>query len=222
MSELNPGEILLEDYLIPMRISQNSLARALGISPRSINEIVLGRRSITPEMSLKLGKFFKQTAQFNSFRDPFIILLGSVPLAMFGALIFTFLKMPAPDVPFWTNGWTTTMNIYSQIGLVTLIGLIAKNGILIVEFANHMQRDGHSKLEAVRSAALTRLRPILMTSLATVFGHFPLVFVTGAGAAARNSIGLVLVGGMTIGTLFTLLIVPSLYMLIAKEQKKHA
>ncbi len=166
--------------------------------------------------------FLVLSAQFNSFRDPFIILLGSVPLAMFGALIFTFLKMPAPDVPFWTDGWTTTMNIYSQIGLVTLIGLIAKNGILIVEFANHLQRDGHSKLEAVRSAALTRLRPILMTSLATVFGHFPLVLVIGAGAAARNSIGLVLVGGMTIGTIFTLLIVPSLYMLIAKEQKKHA
>ena len=166
--------------------------------------------------------FLVLSAQFNSFRDPFIILLGSVPLAMFGALIFTFLKMPAPDVPFWTDGWTTTMNIYSQIGLVTLIGLIAKNGILIVEFANHMQHEGHSKLAAVRSAALTRLRPILMTSLATVFGHFPLVLVTGAGAAARNSIGLVLVGGMTIGTIFTLLIVPSLYMLIAKEQKKHA
>jgi multidrug efflux pump len=114
------------------------------------------------------------------------------------------------------------MNIYSQIGLVTLIGLIAKNGILIVEFANHMQHEGQSKLEAVRSAALTRLRPILMTSLATVFGHFPLILVTGAGAAARNSIGLVLVGGMTIGTIFTLLIVPSLYMLIAKEQKKSA
>jgi multidrug efflux pump len=166
--------------------------------------------------------FLVLSAQFNSFRDPFIILLGSVPLAMFGALIFTFLKMPAPDVPFWTNGWTTTVNIYSQIGLVTLIGLIAKNGILIVEFANHMQQEGHSKLEAVRNAALTRLRPILMTSLATVFGHFPLILVTGAGAAARNSIGLVLVGGMTIGTIFTLLIVPSLYMLMAKEQKKHA
>jgi multidrug efflux pump len=97
--------------------------------------------------------FLVLSAQFNSFRDPFIILLGSVPLAMFGALIFTFLKMPSPDVPFWTNGWTTTMNIYSQIGLVTLIGLIAKNGILIVEFANHLQQQGHSKLAAVRSAA---------------------------------------------------------------------
>ena len=162
--------------------------------------------------------FLVLAAQFNSFRDPFIILLGSVPMAMFGALLFTFLKMPAPDMPFWTNGWTTTLNIYSQIGLVTLIGLIAKNGILIVEFANQLQRQGLEKLDAVRSAALTRLRPIVMTTMATVLGHFPLVLVTGAGAQARNSIGLVLVGGMAIGTICTLFIVPSLYMLIAKQQ----
>jgi multidrug efflux pump len=121
-------------------------------------------------------------------------------------------------MPFWTNGWTTTLNIYSQIGLVTLIGLIAKNGILIVEFANQLQRQGLEKIDAVRSAALTRLRPIVMTTMATVLGHFPLVLVTGAGAQARNSIGLVLVGGMAIGTICTLFIVPSLYMLIAKQQ----
>jgi multidrug efflux pump len=162
--------------------------------------------------------FLVLAAQFNSFRDPFIILLGSVPMAMFGALLFTFLKMPAPDMPFWTTGWTTTLNIYSQIGLVTLIGLIAKNGILIVEFANQLQRQGLKKLDAVRGAALTRLRPIVMTTMATVLGHFPLVLVTGAGAQARNSIGLVLVGGMAIGTICTLFIVPSLYMLIAKQQ----
>ena len=162
--------------------------------------------------------FLVLAAQFNSFRDPFIILLGSVPMAMFGALLFTFLKMPAPDMPFWTNGWTTTLNIYSQIGLVTLIGLISKNGILIVEFANQLQRQGLQKIDAVRSAALTRLRPIVMTTMATVLGHFPLVLVTGAGAQARNSIGLVLVGGMAIGTICTLFIVPSLYMLIAKQQ----
>lgn len=166
--------------------------------------------------------FLVLAAQFNSFRDPLIILLGSVPLAMFGALVFTFLRMPAPDVPFWTNGWTTTMNIYSQIGLVTLIGLIAKNGILIVEFANHLKSQGHSKIEAVREAALTRLRPILMTTVATVCGHFPLVLVTGAGAAARNSIGLVLVGGMSIGTILTLLIIPSLYVLISREGSTRA
>jgi multidrug efflux pump len=126
--------------------------------------------------------------------------------------------MPAPNVPFWTNGWTTTLNIYSQVGLVTLVGLIAKNGILIVEFANRRQREGFVKLEAIRDAARVRLRPVLMTTIATVVGHFPLVLVTGAGAAARNSIGLVLVGGMAIGTIFTLFLVPALYMLLAKEK----
>ncbi|MEN9469269.1 MAG: hypothetical protein RL630_1002, partial [Verrucomicrobiota bacterium] len=166
--------------------------------------------------------FLVLAAQFNSFRDPFIILLGSVPLAMFGALIFTFLKMPSPNMPFWTNGWTTTLNIYSQVGLVTLVGLIAKNGILIVEFANRRQLEGLCKLEAVRDAARVRLRPVLMTTLATVVGHFPLVLVTGAGAAARNSIGLVLVGGMAIGTIFTLFLVPALYMLLAKEKSGKA
>jgi len=161
--------------------------------------------------------FLVLAAQFNSFRDPFVILAGSVPLAIFGALIFTFLKMPDPNVAFWTHGWTTTLNIYSQVGLVTLVGLVSKNGILIVEFANKLQLAGHPKLEAVRQAAMTRLRPILMTSAATIAGHFPLTLVTGAGAAARNSIGLVLVGGMFIGTLFTLFVVPSIYMLVAKD-----
>ncbi len=164
--------------------------------------------------------FLVLAAQFNSFRDPLIILLGSVPLAMFGALVFTFLKMPSPNVPFWTNGWTTTLNIYSQIGLVTLVGLIAKNGILIVEFANQLRARGHGKLAAVREASLTRFRPIIMTTLATVFGHFPLVLVTGAGAAARNSIGLVLVGGMAIGTLLALFIVPCLYMLLSGRKDR--
>ena len=166
--------------------------------------------------------FLVLSAQFNSFRDPFIILLGSVPLALFGALVFTFLKMPAPNVPFWTDGWTTTMNIYSQVGLVTLVGLIAKHGILIVEFANQRQRAGVNKLEAVREASRVRFRPILMTTMATVAGHFPLVLVSGAGAAARNSIGLVLVGGMAIGTIFTLFLIPCLYMLMAKNTAKQS
>jgi multidrug efflux pump len=109
------------------------------------------------------------------------------------------------------------MNIYSQVGLVTLVGLIAKNAILIVEFANKLQQQGYEKLAAISEASRIRLRPVLMTTIATVAGHMPLVFVTGAGAKARNSIGLVLVGGMTIGTIFTLFIVPSLYMLIAKR-----
>ncbi len=164
--------------------------------------------------------FLVLAAQFNSFRDPLVILAGSVPLAMFGALLFTFLKMPDPSVLFWTAGWTTTLNIYSQVGLVTLVGLVAKNGILIVEFANRLQRQGLAKRQAVHEAALTRLRPVLMTTAATMAGHFPLVLVTGPGAAARNSIGLVLVGGMGIGTLFTLFVIPSIYMLIARDHSR--
>jgi multidrug efflux pump len=160
-------------------------------------------------------------AQFNSFRDPFIIILGSVPLAMFGALIFCFLKMPNPNMPFFTNGWTTTMNTYSEVGLITLVGLIAKNGILIVQFANEMQRQGRTKIQAIREGALLRLRPVLMTTAATIAGNFPLTLVTGAGAAARNSIGIILVAGMSIGTLFTLLVIPSIYILIAKDHTKE-
>jgi multidrug efflux pump len=148
--------------------------------------------------------FLVLAAQFNSFRDPFIILLGSVPLAIAGALLPIFLG-------------ETTLNIYSQIGLITLVGLIAKNGILIVEFANSLQEQGKSKLEAIQGAASTRLRPVLMTSAATVFGHLMLIFVAGPGAGARNSIGWVLVVGMAIGTFFTLFVVPAFYVLIAKE-----
>jgi multidrug efflux pump len=144
-------------------------------------------------------------AQFGSFRDPFIVLLGSVPLALTGALVFTAFGV-------------TTVNIYSQVGLITLVGLVAKNGILIVEFANHLQESGLNKREAVIRAAATRLRPILMTSAATVFGHFPLVLVTGAGAEARNSIGIVLVSGMAISTVFTLFVVPSIYVLLAARR----
>lgn len=145
-------------------------------------------------------------AQFKSFRDPLIVLLGSVPLAISGALVFSFLDL-------------TTINIYSQVGLITLVGLIAKNGILIVEFANQLQTRGLTKVLAVREAALTRLRPVLMTSAATVFGHLPLVLATGPGAAARNSIGMVLVTGMTVGTIFTLFVVPVFYSLIAAQHQ---
>ncbi|NLG62678.1 MAG: efflux RND transporter permease subunit [Candidatus Cloacimonetes bacterium] len=145
-------------------------------------------------------------AQFRSFRDPLIVLLGSVPLAISGALLFSWLDL-------------TTINIYSQVGLITLVGLIAKNGILIVEFANTLQEQGRSKMDALREASLTRLRPVLMTSAATVFGHLPLVFVHGPGSAARNSIGIVLVAGMVIGSVFTLFVVPVFYSLIAAEHR---
>jgi multidrug efflux pump len=144
-------------------------------------------------------------AQFESFRDPFIILAGSVPLAVSGALLFSFLGL-------------TTLNIYSQVGLITLVGLVAKNGILIVQFANHLQETGASKLAAVIEASGTRLRPILMTTAATVVGHTPLILATGPGAGARNSIGIMLVSGMIIGTLFTLFVVPSIYMLVARSR----
>jgi multidrug efflux pump len=176
-----------------------------------------------PSLALAIVAIFLVLAvQFNSFRDPLVILLGSVPLAVFGALLFTFLKMPPVGLPYFTEGWTTTMNIYAQVGLVTLVGLVAKNGILIVEFANKLRAAGKSALEAVHEASLTRLRPVLMTSVATVAGHFPLTLVDGPGAAARNSIGLVLVGGMAIGTLFTLFVVPALYVLISKRQPATA
>ena len=148
-------------------------------------------------------------AQFESFRDPFIILAGSVPLALSGALLFSFLGL-------------TTLNIYSQVGLITLVGLIAKNGILIVEFANKVQEKGVDKLNAVVEAAQTRLRPILMTTAATVMGHMPLVFASGPGAGARNSIGIMLVSGMIIGTAFTLFVVPSIYVLVAKTRTTAA
>jgi multidrug efflux pump len=144
-------------------------------------------------------------AQFESFRDPFIILAGSVPLAISGALVFSFLGF-------------TTLNIYSQVGLITLVGLVSKNGILIVEFANQLQETGRDKLGAVVDAAGTRLRPILMTTAATVLGHFPLVLASGPGAGARNSIGIMLVSGMIIGTFFTLFVVPAIYLLVARAR----
>jgi multidrug efflux pump len=145
-------------------------------------------------------------AQFASFRDPLIVLLGSVPLAISGALLFSFLEL-------------TTINIYSQVGLITLVGLIAKNGILIVQFANAQQALGLSRLAAVKQAALTRLRPVLMTSAAMVFGQLPLVFVDGPGAAARNSIGIILVAGMVVGTVFTLFVVPVFYSLLSAKHE---
>ncbi len=144
---------------------------------------------------------------FNSLRDPLVVLLGCVPLALAGALIFPFL------------GWTS-INIYSQIGLITLVGLVSKNGILVVEFANHLQAQGRDRLQAIIEGAGVRLRPVLMTTGATVIGHFPLVLVSGAGAEARNSIGIILVAGMLIGTFFTLFVLPSVYYLLASDHSR--
>jgi multidrug efflux pump len=152
--------------------------------------------------------FLVLAAQFESWIDPLVILL-SVPLAVFGA--FLALKL--------TGG---SWNIYSQIGIVTLIGLISKHGILIVEFANQLQEQGKAKFEAVVDAAALRLRPILMTTGAMVLGAVPLAIASGAGAEARNQIGWVIVGGMAIGTFFTLFVVPVVYLLLARDHRKAA
>ena len=144
-------------------------------------------------------------AQFESFKDPFIIML-TVPLAIAGALIF----MKNNDI---------TMNVFSQIGIIMLIGLVAKNGILIVEFANLKQKEGESKMEAIKNASLQRLRPILMTSLSTVLGLIPLMFATGEGANQRIAMGTAVVGGMIVSTLLTMFIVPAIYSYISTERK---
>ncbi|HUX79616.1 MAG TPA: efflux RND transporter permease subunit [Alphaproteobacteria bacterium] len=150
--------------------------------------------------------FLVMAAQFESFIDPFIIIL-SVPLSLAGAIITLWI------VP------SGTLNIYSQIGLVTLIGLITKHGILIVDFANKLQEQGKSSFEAVIEASRLRLRPILMTTFAMVFGAVPLAFSSGAGSETREQIGLVIVGGMSVGTLFTLFVIPVVYTLLSRKRK---
>jgi multidrug efflux pump len=148
------------------------------------------------------------SAQFESFIDPFIILL-SVPLAFAGALATTYV----------TGG---SMNIYTQIGMITLVGLITKHGILIVEFSNQLQQQGKSKLEAVVEASVLRLRPILMTTGAMILGAVPLAIATGAGAEGREAIGWVIVGGMGFGTLLTLFVVPVVYLLLGTDHHKDS
>ncbi len=148
--------------------------------------------------------FLVLAAQFESFRDPLIILFGSVPMTLAGALVFLFLGV-------------STINIYTQVGFITLVGLISKHGILIVQFANQLQREGRPKLEAIEHAAGVRLRPILMTTAAMVLGVVPLVIATGAGASSRFAIGIVIVTGMSVGPTFTLFVVPAVYMLIARD-----
>jgi multidrug efflux pump len=198
---------------VPLDTALSALEKeAAGLLPPGFSIDYAGEsRQLRTESGRFLGTFLLSgiliylvlAAQFESFRDPFIILAGSVPLALSGALLFSFLGL-------------TTLNIYSQVGLITLVGLVSKNGILIAQFANHLQETGMAKLGAVVEAASTRLRPILMTTAATVVGHFPLVLATGPGAGARNSIGIMLVSGMIIGTFFTLFVVPAIYLLVAR------
>jgi len=207
-----PPPVSLDDALKTLE------AKAREILPQGFTVDYAGQsRQLRTEGSRFLGTFLLSAiliylvlaAQFESFRDPFIILAGSVPLAISGSLLFSFLGF-------------TTLNIYSEVGLITLVGLISKNGILIVEFANTLQEKGVDKLRAIQEAAATRLRPILMTTAATVMGHFPLIIATGPGAGARNSIGIMLVSGMIIGTGFTLFVVPSIYMLVARTRTAEA
>jgi multidrug efflux pump subunit AcrB len=207
--------------VIPPGVSLDSALKyleeeAAKILPRGFTIDYAGEsRQLRTEGSRFLGVFLLSAiliylvlaAQFESFRDPFIILVGSVPLALAGSLLFSFLGL-------------TSINIYSQVGLITLVGLVARNGILIVQFANHLQETGLDKLNAVIEAAGTRLRPIMMTTAATVMGHLPLVFAKGPGAGARNSIGIMLVSGMIIGTCFTLFVVPSIYVLLARTHRR--
>lgn len=152
--------------------------------------------------------FLTLSAQFSSFRDPLIVLM-SVPMAIFGAMVFIFLEVQ-----------NATLNIYTKVGLVTLVGLIAKHGILIVQFANDEQLAGASKFDAILRAAGVRLRPILMTTAAMVLGVMPLVIAEGAGAVGRNHMGLVIAAGVSIGTLFTLLVVPAMYLLLATDHRR--
>jgi len=147
--------------------------------------------------------FLVLAAQFESFRDPLVVMM-SVPMAIFGAVVFLFLGL-------------ASLNVYTQVGLVTLVGLIAKHGILIVQFANEQQRAGKSKLQAIEEAATIRLRPILMTSASMVVGVVPLLIATGAGAMGRYAMGLVIFTGISIGTLFTLFVVPAMYMFLGAE-----
>jgi len=154
--------------------------------------------------------FLSLAALFESFRDPFVILI-SVPLSIAGALIFIA-----------TGIHGASINIYTEVGLVTLMGLISKHGILIVEVANAHQALGLSKYDAILAAAGERLRPILMTTAAMVLGVTPLVFASGAGAASRFAIGLVIAAGLSIGTMFTLFVVPGVYMLVGADHARRA
>jgi multidrug efflux pump len=150
--------------------------------------------------------FLVLAAQFESFKDPLIVMM-TVPLALTGALLFM-----------WY--FDITMNIFSQIGIIMLIGLVSKNGILIVEFANQRKQAGLSKIEAIKFAAASRFRPILMTSMATILGISPLALGLGEGAQSRVSMGIAVVGGLFVSTFLTLYVVPAIYTYISSEAKK--
>jgi len=189
----------------------------LGGQSREFRESASG--AMTMMILALLFIYLVLSAQFESFIDPLIILV-SVPLAMFGAFLCLVAINVGNDMGWWQT--ITSWNIYTQIGVVTLVGLIAKHGILIVEFSNQLRESGVSKFDAVLQAATQRLRPILMTTGAMVLGAVPLAFAGGAGAEARHQIGWVIVGGLSFGTLFTLFVVPVVYLLLAGRHDKAA
>ena len=189
--ELAAAEILPANYVVDYA----GVSRQLRTEGNSMVSVLMISLAIV---------YLALVVQFDSLRLPLVVLVGSVPLAIAGAMVFTFI------------GWTT-INVYSQIGFITLVGLIAKNGILMTEFAHELQLKGIVKVQAITEASQIRLRPILITTAATVLGHLPLVLVSGPGAEARNSIGIILVTGMAIGTFFTLFILPHVYLALAKE-----
>ena len=189
--ELAAAEILPANYVVDYA----GVSRQLRTEGNSMVSVLMISLAIV---------YLALVVQFDSLRLPLVVLVGSVPLAIAGAMVFTFI------------GWTT-INVYSQIGFITLVGLIAKNGILMTEFAHELQLKGIAKVQAITEASQIRLRPILITTAATVLGHLPLVLVSGPGAEARNSIGIILVTGMAIGTFFTLFILPHVYLALAKE-----
>ena len=153
--------------------------------------------------------FLALAALFNSFRDPLIILV-SVPMSIAGALLFIYLGFGG-----------VTLNIYTEVGLVTLMGLVSKHGILMTEVANEAQLTGKTRREAIEYAASIRLRPILMTTAAMVLGVVPLILATGAGAASRTNMGVVIAGGLAIGTMFTLFVVPAVYMVLSSRKTQR-
>jgi multidrug efflux pump len=208
---MRPGQTKEQGLQVMERLAEDMLPQGYGYDyAGQSRQLRQEGNTMVGVLGISLAFVFMALAvQFNSFRDPLVVLLGSVPLALSGALVFTFLGL-------------TTVNIYSQVGFITLVGLISKNAILIVEFARQLQIEGRSKFESIKASAETRLRPVLMTAGATIMGHLPLVLVTGPGAEARNSIGIVLVAGMAVGTLFTLFVLPSVYYLLAAKHRPPA
>jgi multidrug efflux pump len=208
-AELAPGRSLGEGLAVLTQAAARVLPETQTDLSGQSREFREGASTLLVTFALALAFIYLVlAAQFESFADPFVIML-TVPLSITGALLALYLT-------------GNSLNVFSKIGLITLVGLITKHGILIVEFANQLQEQGKAIKDAVVESALLRLRPILMTTGATVLGAAPLAFATGAGAESRQQIGWVIVGGMMLGTLLTLLVVPAFYTLVAKDHRRDS